>query len=256
MTLIDRQIANRAVPRRIVELRILEEAGRRRSRAARGDRAGRHGTVVGGLAIEVAPRLRQRVVAAKVDAIANAIGDLRAQARVFALGLVAVANQVEVLRLPPRIDHRPRREIAEVRVEVGILPIQRVDAHRAARADLTRHAAHHLVHARRHQVAVHPRVHTRNLRERRRPRRAAVGVEPVEQRAQRLIGSNQAAGRRVDVRIDRRPVIAEPQRSTTRRRRIRSRRCCWRPPRRSGRSRRSPSTCPCRWDPTSPTGAG
>ena len=93
------------------------------------------------------------------------------------------------------------------RIEILVLAIHAVDAQQPARADLLGDARSEFVGARRRQPVRDPGVDPGHVGPDVGAAGAAVGVEPGEQRRQRIFGPDQR--RRVGIDVDRRPEILE-----------------------------------------------
>ena len=175
VALIGGQIALREAPRRIEELRILQDVRLERSAADV-------------LAVDVAEKLGQGVVPTGRELGVQPVGSLQRQRRVLPRDGVAVLHERQIELLADGVRHFPRRRVRPVRIEIGELAAHHVGAYDAARADPAADAGRELVHMRRIERAVDLRVHARQLGQPRLAVGPAVGVEPVEQLPQRRLG--------------------------------------------------------------------
>src|ERR1700741_3111876 len=136
MTLVGGEIVRRCKPVGVEVLRITRHAPR--------DRTG-----VDRLAVDVPPEVRQRVVAAEIDARAKAIVHVRAERRVVPLEDVRVLDQLQIELLPDFISDLTRRRIDAVGIEIGELSVDEIRANRTASTELPADAGRELPGVRR-----------------------------------------------------------------------------------------------------------
>ena len=182
MPLIDREIADRIVPPALAILRIV--LGQRGVRSAGGS-----------LAVDVARRCATAYRRRQRHAVGRPPRRRHVQPFVFPLDVVGVLDDVDIEGLAEIVGHLAGGGVDAGRVEVLELAVDGVDADQRPGAKPLGHAAGELVDARRAKVGRDAAVDAGQLGADVRAVGAAVGVEPVEQGAQRILGADQRSRR-------------------------------------------------------------